>query len=171
MWWHHGTNRSMRKRPIQSNSVRSPFYLLLPTASNNAFEQSLINWLKKQVVWRVLFNRFFPTWLGLYIYIYPAYPLKKTAVSTHNSAQGRIHIINLLVLVLLESSIFTFLRVRVTGFLPMGSLVEECWTPQELTGIRMNLQPSMSWFEAVRHSHQPKTEPTNVNRYTVYIYI
>lgn len=75
---------------------------------------------------------------------------------------------------LLESSIFTFLRVRVTGFLPMGSLVEECWTPQELTGIRMNLQPSMSWFEAVRHSHQPKTEPTNVYRYyryTVYIYI
>ena len=71
---------------------------------------------------------------------------------------------------LLESSIFTFLRVRVTGFLPMGSLVEECWTPQELTGIRMNLQPSMSWFEAVRHSHQPKTEPTNVYRYTVYIY-
>ena len=71
---------------------------------------------------------------------------------------------------LLESSIFTFLRVRVTGFLPMGSLVEECWTPQELTGIRMNLQPSMSWSEAVRHSHQPKTEPTNVYRYTVYIY-
>ncbi len=56
---------------------------------------------------------------------------------------------------LLESSIFTFLCVRVTGFLPMGSLVEECWTPQELTGIQMNhLQPSVSWFEVVRHSHK-----------------
>lgn len=103
------------------------FYLkpLLPTASKNFLE---VCWYEG-----LCSTGFLPTRLALYSILYPAYPLKKTLLH-YLCATLHDDIHNLLVLVLLESSIFTFLCVRVTGFLPMGSLVEECWTPQELYG-------------------------------------